>query len=107
MPTMIVLRHGESTWNAENRFTGWTDVDLSEKGEAEARSAGQLLAEETELRIDTVHTSVLTRGCARRTSPSTRWGSRSSRYAGTGASTSATTAPCRAGTRRRRLRIRP
>jgi 2,3-bisphosphoglycerate-dependent phosphoglycerate mutase len=61
MPTMIVLRHGESTWNAENRFTGWTDVDLSEKGEDEARSAGQLLAEETELRIDTVHTSVLTR----------------------------------------------
>ena len=61
MPTLIVLRHGESTWNAENRFTGWTDVDLSEKGEAEARSAGQLLAEETELRIDTVHTSVLTR----------------------------------------------
>ncbi len=58
---MIVLRHGESTWNAENRFTGWTDVDLSEKGEAEARSGGQLLAAETELRIDTVHTSVLTR----------------------------------------------
>ena len=48
MSTMIVLRHGESTWNAENRFTGWTDVDLSEKGEAEACSAGQLLAEETE-----------------------------------------------------------
>jgi 2,3-bisphosphoglycerate-dependent phosphoglycerate mutase len=61
MSTMIVLRHGESTWNAENRFTGWTDVDLSEKGEAEACSAGQLLAEETQLRIDTVHTSVLTR----------------------------------------------
>ena len=61
MPTLVVLRHGESTWNAENRFTGWTDVDLSEAGEAEARSAGQLLAAEEGLRIDVVHTSVLTR----------------------------------------------
>ncbi len=61
MPTLVVLRHGESTWNAENRFTGWTDVDLSTAGEAEARSAGKLLAAETGLHIDTVHTSVLTR----------------------------------------------
>jgi 2,3-bisphosphoglycerate-dependent phosphoglycerate mutase len=61
MPTLIVLRHGESTWNAENRFTGWTDVDLSPAGEAEARSAGKLLAAETDLHIDVVHTSVLTR----------------------------------------------
>ncbi len=61
MPTLVVLRHGESTWNAENRFTGWTDVDLSQAGEAEARSAGKLLIAEEELRIDVVHTSVLTR----------------------------------------------
>src|ERR1039457_3201322 len=52
MSTLVVLRHGESTWNAENRFTGWTDVDLSPAGEAEARSAGKLLSAETDLRID-------------------------------------------------------
>jgi 2,3-bisphosphoglycerate-dependent phosphoglycerate mutase len=43
MHTLVLLRHGESTWNKENRFTGWVDVDLSEKGLAEARAAGQLL----------------------------------------------------------------
>jgi 2,3-bisphosphoglycerate-dependent phosphoglycerate mutase len=43
MPTLVLLRHGESEWNKENRFTGWVDVDLSEKGLAEARAAGQLL----------------------------------------------------------------
>jgi len=43
MHTLVLLRHGESTWNQENRFTGWVDVDLSEKGLAEARAAGQLL----------------------------------------------------------------
>jgi 2,3-bisphosphoglycerate-dependent phosphoglycerate mutase len=42
--TLVLLRHGESTWNRENRFTGWTDVDLSEKGIGEARDAGRLLA---------------------------------------------------------------
>ena len=43
MYTLVLLRHGESTWNKENRFTGWVDVDLSEKGLGEARAAGQLL----------------------------------------------------------------
>lgn len=43
MHTLVLLRHGESTWNQENRFTGWVDVDLSEKGLTEARAAGQLL----------------------------------------------------------------
>lgn len=43
MHTLVLLRHGESTWNRENRFTGWVDVDLSEKGLAEAQAAGQLL----------------------------------------------------------------
>lgn len=63
MPDLVFLRHGESTWNAENRFTGWTDVDLSQKGEAEAREAGRRLAEElgSGMRLEVVHTSVLTR----------------------------------------------
>ena len=43
MKKVVLLRHGESTWNRENRFTGWTDVDLSEKGVAEAEKAGLLL----------------------------------------------------------------
>ena len=44
MPKLVLLRHGQSQWNLENRFTGWWDVDLTEKGEAEAREAGKLLA---------------------------------------------------------------
>jgi 2,3-bisphosphoglycerate-dependent phosphoglycerate mutase len=43
MPKVVLLRHGESDWNRENRFTGWTDVDLSEKGRLEARTAGETL----------------------------------------------------------------
>src|SRR5947209_5353279 len=42
MHKVVLLRHGESTWNKENRFTGWTDVDLSERGVEEAKAAGQL-----------------------------------------------------------------
>ena len=63
MPDLVFLRHGESIWNAENRFTGWTDVDLTAKGEEEARAAGALLAEEQGSGLDlrVVHTSVLTR----------------------------------------------
>ena len=45
MPRLILVRHGQSQWNLENRFTGWWDVDLTEKGEAEARAAGTLLAQ--------------------------------------------------------------
>ena len=45
MPTLILVRHGQSQWNLENRFTGWWDVDVTEKGVAEARAAGQLLKE--------------------------------------------------------------
>ncbi len=44
MPKLILVRHGQSQWNLENRFTGWWDVDLTEKGEAEARAAGELMA---------------------------------------------------------------
>jgi 2,3-bisphosphoglycerate-dependent phosphoglycerate mutase len=59
MPTLVLLRHGESTWNRENRFTGWFDADLSETGEAEARDAGRLLAAEgSGLLPDIVHTSL-------------------------------------------------
>ncbi len=58
--TLILLRHGESTWNALNLFTGWVDVDLSEKGQEEAVRGGNLLAEKG-LLPDIVHTSVLRR----------------------------------------------
>lgn len=61
--TLILLRHGQSTWNLENRFTGWTDVGLTPEGEAEARSAGDLLLEES-LLPDIAHTSVLLRAIA-------------------------------------------
>ena len=44
MPTLILVRHGQSQWNLENRFTGWWDVDLTDKGVAEAMAAGELLA---------------------------------------------------------------
>ncbi|HUE80036.1 MAG TPA: 2,3-diphosphoglycerate-dependent phosphoglycerate mutase [Sphingomicrobium sp.] len=60
MPTLILLRHGQSQWNLENRFTGWWDVDLSDKGVAEARSAGELIKQRG-LDIDRCFTSVLTR----------------------------------------------
>jgi 2,3-bisphosphoglycerate-dependent phosphoglycerate mutase len=57
---LVLLRHGESTWNRENRFTGWTDVDLSEKGVEEAREAGRLLREGG-YTFDIAFTSVLKR----------------------------------------------
>jgi len=55
-----MLRHGESLWNKENRFTGWTDVVLSEKGEEEARNAGKIL-KKNNIKIDIAYTSVLKR----------------------------------------------
>ena len=58
--TLILLRHGESEWNAKNLFTGWVDVDLNEKGLGEARRGGELLAENG-LLPDVVHTSLLKR----------------------------------------------
>jgi len=60
MYKIVLLRHGESTWNKENRFTGWTDVDLSEKGKEEAKKAGQTLKREGFL-FDIAYTSVLKR----------------------------------------------
>ena len=60
MPTLVLLRHGESDWNRENRFTGWTDVDLSATGVAEAHEAARLLAAEG-LTFDIAYTSLLKR----------------------------------------------
>ncbi|CRZ16320.1 phosphoglyceromutase [Mycolicibacterium neworleansense] len=60
MPTLILLRHGESDWNQKNLFTGWVDVDLTDKGRAEAIRGGKLLVEEDVL-PDVVYTSLLRR----------------------------------------------
>jgi 2,3-bisphosphoglycerate-dependent phosphoglycerate mutase len=60
MYKVVLLRHGESDWNRENRFTGWTDVDLSEKGLAEAKAAGKLLKDDG-FTFDIAFTSVLKR----------------------------------------------
>ena len=60
MPTLVLLRHGQSQWNLENRFTGWWDVDLSDRGIAEARGAGALLRDKG-IDFDCCFTSVLTR----------------------------------------------
>jgi 2,3-bisphosphoglycerate-dependent phosphoglycerate mutase len=101
MYRLVLLRHGESTWNKENRFTGWTDVDLSERGAAEAREAGRLMKGET-YEFDVAYTSLLKRAIR------TLWlvldemdmmwipVHRSWRP------TSGTTAPCRGSTRPRR-----
>src|SRR5690606_30129476 len=60
MYKVVLLRHGESTWNKENRFTGWTDVDLTEKGLHEAKTAGQTLKADG-YKFDLAYTSVLKR----------------------------------------------
>jgi 2,3-bisphosphoglycerate-dependent phosphoglycerate mutase len=60
MTKLVLIRHGESTWNKENRFTGWTDVDLSDKGRQEAKEGGEVLKKEG-YTFDVAHTSVLKR----------------------------------------------
>ncbi len=60
MPKLVLIRHGQSNWNLENRFTGWWDVDMTEKGEAEAKAAGALMAEKG-LDFDQTFTSLQTR----------------------------------------------
>ena len=60
MPTLVLLRHGQSQWNLENRFTGWWDVDLSDQGIAEARAAGRLMRDKS-IDFDCCFTSLLTR----------------------------------------------
>ena len=71
MPTLILLRHGQSQWNLEDKFTGWVDVDLTPQGEAEAKKGGELI-KAAGLSIDRCFTSVLTR--AIRTSWLALWG---------------------------------
>ena len=61
---LILVRHGQSVWNVENLFTGWHDVDLTDKGRAEASAAGATMAE-AGLRFDIAHSSVQTRAVAR------------------------------------------
>ena len=58
MAILVLIRHGQSLWNAENRFTGWTDIDISKKGEKEAKAAGEKLEN---VSFDVVHTSALMR----------------------------------------------
>ena len=60
MPTLVLLRHGQSQWNLENRFTGWVDVDLTPEGEAQARKGGELI-KAAGIKFDRAYTSVLTR----------------------------------------------
>ncbi|WP_269716517.1 2,3-diphosphoglycerate-dependent phosphoglycerate mutase [Caulobacter sp. NIBR2454] len=60
MPTLVLLRHGQSQWNLENRFTGWVDVDLTAEGEAQATKGGELI-KAAGLKFDRAYTSVLTR----------------------------------------------
>ncbi len=60
MPTLVLIRHGQSTWNLENRFTGWWDVDVTEKGAAEARAAGALMRDKG-IDFDCCFTSLQTR----------------------------------------------
>ncbi len=64
MLDLVLLRHGESVWNAENLFTGWIDVELSPRGEDEAVAAGRLMAAEADLDLRLLHTSVLVRAIA-------------------------------------------
>ena len=71
---LVLLRHGESKWNLENKFTGWKDVELTEKGEKEAKNAGELIKNE-KFNVDLVYTSLLKRAvntCLLYTSPSPR-----------------------------------
>ena len=60
MKRIVLVRHGESQWNQENRFTGWVNVDLSEKGVTEAQNAGKLM-KEADFHIDRAYTSYLKR----------------------------------------------
>jgi 2,3-bisphosphoglycerate-dependent phosphoglycerate mutase len=60
MYKLVVIRHGESLWNKENRFTGWEDIDLSEKGISEAKAAGQIL-KKADYTFDCAYSSVLKR----------------------------------------------
>jgi bisphosphoglycerate-dependent phosphoglycerate mutase family 1 len=72
MHKLVLIRHGESTWNLENRFTGWTDVDLTPTGVEQAKQAGRLL-KEGGYEFDVAYTSVLKRAIWTLWHSSTRW----------------------------------
>jgi len=72
MHRIVLLRHGESVWNMENRFTGWTDVDLTPRGVAEAKSAGEKL-KQAGFVFDSAYTSVLKRAIKTLWLASSRW----------------------------------
>ena len=93
--TLVLLRHGESTWNKENRFTGWTDVDLSPTGVAEAHEAGRLLLEDGFDLRHRLHLGPEAGDPDALDRASTSWTRCGSRWRTAGASTSATTATCR------------
>ena len=99
--TLVLLRHGESEWNAKNLFTGWVDVALTEKGREEAVRGGELLREAGPAARRRAHLGAAPRDQHRRASRSTPPTGTGSRCAARGGSTSATTAPCRARTRSR------
>jgi bisphosphoglycerate-dependent phosphoglycerate mutase family 1 len=80
MYKLVLIRHGESTWNLENRFTGWTDVDLTETGIEQAKTAGKLLKSEG-YEFDLAYT--------------TKWTVPGCPWCTAGASTNGITAPCR------------
>ncbi len=105
MGTLVLLRHGQSTWNLENLFTGWVDVPLSEVGVQEARRGGELLRE-AGLLPDVVHTSLLRRAISTANIALDACDRHWIRCAATGGSTSVTTARCRARTRSRPRRVR-
>ena len=94
MHQLVLIRHGESTWNLENRFTGWTDVDLTETGVEQAKQAGRLLKAEG-YDFDVAYTSVLSAPPARSGTRSTSSTAPGYRWCIPGASTNATTAACR------------
>jgi len=71
---LVLIRHGESTWNKENRFTGWTDVELSDMGRQEALEGGRVLKAEG-YTFDVAYTSVLRRAIHTLWTCSTRWSS--------------------------------
>ena len=99
MPTLVLLRHGESAWNSRNLFTGWVDVDLTARGEEQARHSGRRLRE-AGLLPDVLHTSVLTRAIRTGALAMERRSGTGSPRAGTGGSTSAATGRCRVWTGR-------
>src|SRR4051794_23397310 len=100
MHKLVLIRHGESTWNQENRFTGWTDVDLTDRGREEAGRAGRLLKEQG-YTFDIAYVSVLKRAIRTLWIVLTRWTMSGSLSDTPGVSTSAITAPSRASTSRR------